>query len=151
MDFPRPSASDLKSVVRIRPPSFYFLNYNGVYCPRPQAKLTSCPNNGQTLKSKLHKHAMRRNQRPWMKGSEGEMNMKAFLNCRARQSRGIVWGKVMSSDWLIRLNLLLICQLRINKLLCISRAISLPQSPRPSLRRPTVETGRSRHSAHLTI
>lgn len=49
-----------------------------------------------------------------MKGSEGEMNMKAFLNNIVRQSMGIVWGKVMSSHWLIRLDLFLICQLRIN-------------------------------------
>lgn len=55
-----------------------------------------------------------RNLRPWMKGTEGEMNIKAFLNNSARQSTGIIWGKARSSNWLIRLDLFLICQLRIN-------------------------------------
>lgn len=49
-----------------------------------------------------------------MKGTEGEISIKAFLNNCGRQSMGIVWGQVMSPDWLIRLDFFPICQLGIN-------------------------------------
>lgn len=49
-----------------------------------------------------------------MKGTEGEISIKAFLNNSARPYMGIVRDKVMGFDWLIRLDWFLICQLEIN-------------------------------------
>lgn len=48
-----------------------------------------------------------------MKSTKSEVSIKAFLNNTVRQSMSTVWGKVMSSDWLIRLDLFLICHLGI--------------------------------------
>lgn len=47
-------------------------------------------------------------------GTEGEISIKAFLNNSAKHSTGIVWGQMMSSDWLLRLDFFLVCQLGIN-------------------------------------
>lgn len=64
----------------------------------------------------LTENEIRKNLGPWVKGTEGEINMKAFLKNSAGQSMGNIWGKMMSSDWLVRLDLFFICQLGIDSL-----------------------------------